>query len=71
MANDWKKIFTYYWVLALLVLSTVVIIALKVNVKLAAAQGGCNVVVTGDGATCDNGGSNPGGGRNGWWFDNR
>jgi hypothetical protein len=62
MANDWKKIFTYYPVLALLVLSTVVIITLKANVRLAAAQGGCNVVVTGDGATCNNGGSNPGGG---------
>jgi hypothetical protein len=61
MENDWKKNFIYYSVLALLALSTIVIV-LKVNVKLAAAQGGCNVVVTGDGATCDNGGSNPGGG---------
>ena len=64
MTNDWKKNFIYYSVLALLALSTVVVTALKVNVKLAAAQGGCNVVVTGDGATCDNGGSNPGGGSN-------
>jgi hypothetical protein len=62
MANDWKKIFTYYSVLALLVLNALVIMTLKVNVRLAAAQGGCNVVVTGDGATCNNGGSNPGGG---------
>ena len=62
MTNDWKKNFVYYSVLALLALSTVVVTALKLNVKLAAAQGGCNVVVTGDGATCDNGGSNPGGG---------
>src|SRR6266508_1403548 len=62
MANDWKKSFIYYSVLALLALSTVVVTALKVNVKLTAAQGGCNVVLTGDGATCDNGGSNPGGG---------
>ena len=64
MANDWKKNFIYYSVLALLALSTVVVTALKFNVKLAAAQGGCNVVVAGDGATCDNGGSNPGGGSN-------
>src|SRR5512137_2962816 len=62
MANDWKKILLHYWVLALLVLSTVVIITLKVNVRSATAQGGCTVVVTGDGATCNNGGSNPGGG---------
>ncbi len=62
MANDWKKNFIYYSVLALLALSTVVVTALKLNVELAAAQGGCSVVVTGDGATCDNGGSNPGGG---------
>jgi len=61
MDDDWKKNFIYYSVLALLALSTVVIV-LKVNVKLATAQGGCAVVVTGDGATCDNGGSNPGGG---------
>src|SRR5512143_1297573 len=61
MQNDWKKNFIYYSVLALLALSTVITV-LKVNVKLASAQGGCNVVVTGDGATCDNGGSNPGGG---------
>jgi len=64
MTNDWKKNFIYYSVLALLALSTVVVTVLKVNVKLAAAQGGCTVVVTGDGATCDNGGSNPGGGSN-------
>src|SRR5512138_3250283 len=62
MAHNWKKIFMYYSVLALLILSAVVIITLKVNVRLAAAQSGCNVVVTGDGATCNNGGSNPGGG---------
>jgi hypothetical protein len=62
MTNDSKKNFIYYLVLALLALSTVVVTALKVNVKLTAAQGGCNVVVTGDGATCDNGGSNPGSG---------
>src|SRR6266496_1561303 len=62
MTNDWKRNFHYCSVLALLALSTVVVTVLKVNVKLAAAQGGCNVVVTGDGATCDNGGSNPGGG---------
>jgi len=61
MENDWKKNFIYYSVLALLALSTIGIV-FKANVKLAAAQGGCNVVVTGDGATCDNGGSNPGGG---------
>src|SRR5574338_459899 len=61
MANDTKKKFTYYSVLALLVLSTIVIITLKANVRLAAAQGGCTVVVTGDGATFNNGGSNPGG----------
>lgn len=60
MENDWKKNFIYYSVLALLALSTIVIV-FKANVKLAAAQGGCNVVVTGDGATCDNGGSNTGG----------
>ncbi len=64
MTNDWKKNFVYYSVLALLALSTVVVIALKINVKLTAAQGGCSVVVTGDGATCNNGGSNPGGGGN-------
>src|SRR6266511_954684 len=62
MTNDWKKNFVYYSVLSLLVLSTVVVTALKLNVELAAAQGGCSVVVTGDGATCTNGGSNPGGG---------
>jgi hypothetical protein len=62
MTNDWKKNFVYYSVLALLALSTVVGIVLKLNVNPANAQGGCNVVVTGDGATCDNSGSNPGGG---------
>ena len=62
MRNDWKKNFVYYSVLALLALSTVVVIVIKLNVKQADAQGGCNVVVTEDGATCDNGGNNPGGG---------
>jgi hypothetical protein len=62
MTNDWKKNFVYYSVLALLALSTVVVTALKLNAKLAAAQGGCNVVVTDDGGTCNNSGSNPGGG---------
>jgi len=62
MTNDWKKNFIYYSVLALLALSTVVVTVLKLNVKYADAQGGCNVVVIGDGATCDNSGSNPGGG---------
>src|SRR5574341_1517202 len=62
MTNDWKKNFVYYSVLALLALSTVVVTALNLNVKMAAAQGGCNVVVTGEGATCNNEGSNPGGG---------
>ncbi len=64
MANDWKKNFIYYSVLALLALSTAVVAALKINVNLAAAQGGCNVVVTGEGANCNNGDSNPGGGSN-------
>jgi|GEM_PF-462624 len=64
MANDWKKNFVYYSVLSLLMLSSVVITTLKLNVQFAAAQGGCSVVVTGDGATCDNGGSKPGGGSN-------
>ena len=62
MTNDWKKNFVYYSVLAMLALSTVVVTVLKLNVKYADAQGGCNVVVTEDGATCDNSGSNPGGG---------
>src|SRR4026209_1651928 len=58
MANDWKKNFVYYSVLSLLTLSSVVVTTLKLNVQFAAAQGGCSVVITGDGATCDNGGSN-------------
>ena len=37
MENDWKKNFIYYSVLALLALSTIVIV-LKVNVKLAALK---------------------------------
>lgn len=65
MTNDWKKNFVYYSVLALLALSTVVVTVLKLNVKHADAQGGCNVVVTGDGATCTNSGGNDGGGSNG------
>ena len=59
MTNDWKKTLVYYSALALLALSTVVLIA---HARPVAAQGGCNVVVTGDGATCENSGSNPGGG---------
>src|SRR5262245_30965783 len=62
MTNGWKKNFVYYSVLALLALSAVVVTVLKLNVKYADAQGGCNVVETGDGETCDNSGSNPGGG---------
>jgi uncharacterized membrane protein YgcG len=61
MTNDWKWKFHYYTVLALLALCTVALLGLRLNVKLAAAQGGCNVVVTEDGATCTNSGGNDGG----------
>src|SRR5689334_18805648 len=61
MRHHWKRDFIYYSVLAGLALSTVVATTLKVNVKPVAAQGSCHVVVGEDGATCDNGGSNPGG----------
>jgi len=61
MTNDWKRNFQYYSVLALLTLSIVAVISLSLNVKLAAAQDGCNVAATEDGATCNISGSNSGG----------
>ena len=61
MSNDWKRNFHYYSVLALLALGIVVLLGLRLNVKSASADGGCNVVVTEDGATCTNSGGNDGG----------
>lgn len=60
MSHNWKRNLIYYLVLTLLALSAVVI-AFQASVKLAAAEGGCNVVITEDGAICDIGGNNPGG----------
>src|SRR6266498_5871538 len=70
MTNDWKRKFHYYSVLALLALTIVALLGLRLNVKSASADGGCNVVVTEDGATCTNSGGNDGGGSDDGSSDN-